>query len=102
MFAGLLVNPERERRSLCLTWHSGCLSLNLISTAPSGQVVERELAGRMRSGPTLLAVLARRVARRSGEQQRAPQPFPAPARTSPAHTTIRLNSVIQLQNVQNV
>ena len=35
------------------SWQSGCLSLNLSSTAPSGQVVERVLEGRILSGPTL-------------------------------------------------
>ena len=39
------------------------MSLNLISTAPSGQVVDRELEGRILSGPTLSPLLVWLVAR---------------------------------------
>ena len=39
----------------------GSLSLNLISTVPSGQVVERLFAGRILSGPILSLLLAAAV-----------------------------------------
>ena len=40
------------------SWHLGSMSLNLISTGPSGQVVERVLDGKTLSGPTLSPLLA--------------------------------------------
>ena len=47
------VRRVKSLTDMGFSWQRGLLSLNLISTAPSGQVVLRLLAGRMRSGPTL-------------------------------------------------
>ena len=40
------------------SWHLGSMSLNLISTGPSGQVVVRVLEGSTLSGPILSPLLA--------------------------------------------